>query len=254
MDRLRVVLVRSRNPLNIGAAARAMSNFGFHTLRLVAPWNPSYLDARSAVGASDLLRNAGVYGSVAEAVADCTLVVGTSAIGGREPQQPVQLLQQAADLICARLTRTPVAILFGSEKTGLSNEELSHCHLLMRIPTVAQHISMNLGQAVAVTLYELSRNAARFVMRPAEASSAGAGDIGAGVGANSEQVERLIEALLQALCISGYVQSQAEASAQEKLRRMMRRFNLNHTDATTLLGMLRKILWKLKHDEPTNSR
>src|SRR6266702_3799330 len=83
-DQLRVVLVRSRNPLNIGAAARAMSNFGFTHLRLVAPWDPSFVSARSAVGAAEVMQNAQVFSSVREAIADCSLVVGTSAVGERE--------------------------------------------------------------------------------------------------------------------------------------------------------------------------
>ena len=156
-DQLRVVLVRSRNPLNIGAAARAMSNFGFQHLRLVTPWEPSYLGARSAVGASQVLLNAEVFGSVAEAVADCSLVVGTSAVGERELHHPLRVLEQGAEFMRQGLAAAPVALLFGSEKFGLSNEDLSHCHWLMRIPTRDEHISMNLGQAVAVCLYELVR-------------------------------------------------------------------------------------------------
>ncbi len=156
-----MVLVRSRNPLNIGAAARAMSNFGFQHLRLVTPWEPSYLGARSAVGASQVLLNAQVFGSVAEAVADCSLVVGTSAVGERELQHPLHALEQGAELMRQGLAAAPVALLFGSEKFGLSNEDLSHCHWLMRIPTRDEHISMNLGQAVAVCLYELARGPAR---------------------------------------------------------------------------------------------
>ena len=85
-DRLRVVLVRSRNPLNIGAAARAMSNFGFAHLRVVTPYGPAFREARSAVGAADVLETAEEYGSVAEAVGDCALVVGTTAVGKRSIQ------------------------------------------------------------------------------------------------------------------------------------------------------------------------
>jgi TrmH family RNA methyltransferase len=251
MDRLRVVLVRSRNPLNIGAAARAMSNFGFRALRLVTPWEPSYLDARSAVGAADVLLNAKVYGSIAEAVADCTLVVGTSAIGERELQHPLHLLQEAADLICVRLTRSPVAILFGSEKTGLTNEELSHCHAILRIPTVQQNISMNLGQAVAVTLYELSRSVAVTSTGAAPVHGAAQPVNNAEASADAEELERLTEILFETLAASGYVQSQSEPSTQEKFRRMIRRLDLNHADAETLLGMLRKILWKLQHEHRT---
>jgi tRNA C32,U32 (ribose-2'-O)-methylase TrmJ len=90
LSRLRVVLVAPRNPLNIGAAARAMSNFGFQALRLVNPYAPSFREARSAVGASEILSNAVRYKSVAEAVEDCTLVVGTTAVRTRDLQHLVR--------------------------------------------------------------------------------------------------------------------------------------------------------------------
>ena len=230
-----MVLVRSRNPLNIGAAARAMSNFGFRTLRLVTPWEPSYLGARSAVGASEVLLNAELFGSVAEAVADCGLVVGTSAVGERELQHPLRVLQQGTDAMRQQLASAPVALLFGSEKFGLSNQDLSHCHWLMRVPTRDEHSSMNLGQAVAVCLYELTR------------SSAPALPLGAQTPAAAAEIERITQLLLETLCASGYVQSPGEAAAEEKLRRVLGRMNLDKSDAELWLGMMRQILWKIRH-------
>ncbi len=154
------MLVSTRNPLNIGAAARAMSNLGFSRLRVVNPYEASFREARSAVGAAPLLARAEQYGSVAEAVADCSLVVGTTAAGNRELHQPLKLLAEGAQLIRKRLRAGGrVALLFGSEKRGLANDDLSHCHWLMHIPTRKEHVSMNLGQAVAVCLYELARGA-----------------------------------------------------------------------------------------------
>src|SRR5271154_2380556 len=165
MDNLRIVLVATRNPLNIGAAARAMSNFGCTHLRLVNPYDPAYREARSAVGAAPVLASAEQFSTVA--VADCALVVGTTAAGRRELHHQLCTLEAGARIILQRLARkraargksNRVALLFGSEKTGLSNEDLSHCHWLLRIPTRAEHRSMNLGQAVAVCLYELVRDA-----------------------------------------------------------------------------------------------
>ena len=135
LSRLRVVLVAPRNPLNIGAAARAMSNFGFQSLRVVNPYAPSFREARSAVGASEILANAKRYKSVAEAVEDCTLVVGTTAVRHRDLQHPVRRPEYGARQIRKRLTSSNAALLFGSEKFGLSNDPLSHCHWLIRIPT-----------------------------------------------------------------------------------------------------------------------
>ena len=238
-DQLRVVLVRPRNPLNIGAAARAMSNFGFGALRLVTPWEPSFLDARSAVGASQVLLDAQVFGSVAEAIADCGLVVGTTAAANRELHHTLSTLQEGAELMGRQLAKAPVALLFGSEKTGLSNQELAHCHWLMRIPTRSEHPSMNLGQAVAVCLYELVRGAAL-------ATTVEAGD-SAGEPAAAAEVERITQLLFESLSASGYVHSSSEGTSVEKLRRMMRRMHLDKVDAELWLGMLRKMLWKLKH-------
>src|SRR5256886_6700041 len=155
-DRLRVILVAPRNPLNIGAATRAMSNFGFFHLRVVNPYELAFREARSAIGAEPLLAQATEFKTVAEAVADCTLVVGTTSVRQRQLQHSARRLDQAASLLSKQLAGGRVALLFGSEKRGLSNEDLSHCHWLLRIPTREEHRSMNLGQAVAVCLYELA--------------------------------------------------------------------------------------------------
>jgi tRNA/rRNA methyltransferase len=239
-DHLRVVLVRPRNPLNIGAAARAMSNFGFTHLRLVEPWEPSFEGARSAVGAAELLQQATVYASVAEAVADCHLVVGTTAVGERGLEQPLQTVAQAAPRIRRALGRGPVAVLFGSEKSGLTKQDLDHCQLIVKIPTRDAHISMNLGQAVSICMYELARTEARAVA-PAEAKPA-----------TGEEVERITSVLFEALQVSGHVPQMAEGVTLEKTRRLVRRLQANEKDATALLGMLRKILWKLKHPGKTS--
>src|SRR5205814_333801 len=121
LDQLRVVLIDVRNPLNIGAAARAMSNFGAYQLRLVNPYQVAFREARSAVGAAKLLADAQEFKTLAEAVADCTLVVGTTAANRRELQHPLRRLEDGARLIRKRLLAGPVALLFGSEKFGISN-------------------------------------------------------------------------------------------------------------------------------------
>src|SRR5215831_15813475 len=113
---LRVVLVAPRNPLNIGASARAMSNFGFDLLRVVNPYEVAFRDAKSAIGASPVLAATQEFSTVAEAIADCSVAVGTTAIRHRQLQQPVKVLAKAALSIRAKLNSSPVALLFGSEK------------------------------------------------------------------------------------------------------------------------------------------
>ena len=237
---MRVVLVSSRNPLNIGAAARAMSNFGFLHLRVVNPYELAFREARSAVGAAPMLARAEEFKTLAEAVADCTLVVGTTAVGLRQLHHPVRRLEQAAPFIRKRLATSPVALLFGSEKHGLSNEDVSHCHWLLRIPTREEHRSMNLGQAVAVCLYELARDP--HAAPPPEKRTA----------ATAAELERITSSLLDALRASGYLKSlptgapkrRSAAPTDEKIRRLVRRLSLSSSDADLLLGILRQILWK----------
>ncbi|MGA3054851.1 MAG: TrmJ/YjtD family RNA methyltransferase [Candidatus Korobacteraceae bacterium] len=234
LDQLCVVLVAPRNPLNIGAAARAMSNFGFLHLRVVNPYEVAYREARSAVGASDLLANAVEYKSLADAVADCTLVVGTTAVRHRELQHPLKRLEHGARVIRKQLAYGRVALLFGTEKFGLATKDLSHCHWLMRIPTREEHISMNLGQAVAVCLYELSRDP-KAAQQTEKLKRASAGEL-----------ERINGVLLQALRASGYVNPRAESLTEDKVRRLVRRLNLQTEDAEVWLGMLRQMLWKIR--------
>jgi tRNA/rRNA methyltransferase len=243
-DRLRVILVAPRNPLNIGAAARAMSNFGISHLRVVNPYELAFREARSAVGAAPLLARAEEFKTVAEAVADCTLVVGTTAVGLRQLQHPIRRLDQAARLLRKHLAGSRVALLFGSEKRGLSNEDLSHCHWLLRIPTREAHRSMNLGQAVAVCLYELVRDS-QAASKPEKHIAATAADL-----------ERLTALLLDALRSSGYLKSnlsglpkrRSAAPTEEKIRRLVRRLHLSASDAELTLGILRQIFWKLRQD------
>ena len=242
LDRLRVVLVAARNPLNIGAAARAMSNFGVRRLRVVNPYEVAFREARSAVGASELLAKAEQYETVAEAIADCKLVVGTTAAGRRELQHRLLRLDQGGRTIKRQLKTGPVALLFGSERYGLSNDELSHCHWVMRIPTREQHGSMNLGQAVAVCLYELVRGKKKTA--PAKAAPGQKEKRSA----TSAEMERLTQVLLEVLRASGYVKPRA-AAAEEKLRRLVRRMQLRGNDAEVLLGMMRQIAWKLGANE-----
>ena len=285
LDNLRVVLVATRNPLNIGAAARAMSNFGCTRLRLVNPYDPAYREAVSAVGAAPVLASAEQFSTVAEAVADCALVVGTTAAGRRELHHSLCTLEAGARMILqhlalphigrkpanAKLTRAAVArkkieskragggntasaahavkkpapnrvaLLFGSEKTGLSNEDLSHCHWLLRIPTREAHRSMNLGQAVAVCLYELVRDAkaaVQFKRALEKATPATAGEL-----------ERFTAVLTEALGSSGFLDRRTVADADGRIRRLVRRLNLPSRDADMWTGIMRQIVWKLHSTE-----
>lgn len=247
LDRVCVVLVRARNPSNIGAVARAMHDFGFKWLKVVNEFPVPFEAAKSAVDASEVMANAVMCASLAEAVGDCTLVVGTTAVGERDVQHHLLPLAGAAPKMRSELERETgrVALLFGSEKTGLSNEELSHCNWLLTVPMHehpdARHPSMNLGQAVAVCLYELVRDAgvaeARVEVRiePQVAPVSG------------EDAEHITRMLLEVLEKSGYTNRITAVSTEQKVRRWVRRLEIRKRDAPLLLGFLRQILWKFRN-------
>jgi TrmH family RNA methyltransferase len=242
IDRVVVVLVRARNPNNIGAVARAMHDFGFRHLRVVNEYAVPFETARSAVDASEVLTGALAFGSVADAVADCTLVVGTTAVGERALQHPVQVLPEAGRTIRGELAREDgrVALLFGSEKTGLSNDELSHCRVLLTIPMeeyeAVRHPSMNLGQAVAVCLYELVRS------RESAVSARG----GVSAAAEAREAERLTALLTEVLEESGYTRRHPANCEEGQIRRLVLRMGVAASDAPVWMGILRQVLWRVR--------
>jgi tRNA/rRNA methyltransferase len=232
LESCRIVLVRARNPLNIGAAARAMANFGFRDLAVVQAYEPSWQEAQaSAVGAGAVLKAARACSGILEAIADRTLVIGTSAGQRRAPRQERISLDEARTRIT---TAGKAAILFGSEKTGLSNEELSYCHALVRIPTSPRCPSMNLGQAVAVFCYELGRGS---IPAPTPARVAPAA---------MEALEKLRQELQDALTSAGYISGPARPGDELKLRRLLLRMNISTRDVATLRGMVAQIRWKIR--------
>jgi tRNA/rRNA methyltransferase len=211
-------------------------------LRLVNDYEVPFETARSAVDASTVLAGAATFVSVAEAVADCTLVVGTTAVGERALQHPLHALPEAVEAIRNDLARAEdggrVAVLFGSEKTGLSNEELSHCNWLLTIPMEqhedVRHPSMNLGQAVAVCLYELVRQKSA----PAGTSSPAAAQAG--------EVERMTLLLAEVLERTGYNKRHPANCEEAQIRRLVLRMGVTASDVPVWMGVLRQVLWKLR--------
>jgi TrmH family RNA methyltransferase len=239
--RVCVVLVRARNPNNIGAVARAMHGFGFSDLRLVNDYSVGLETARSAVDASEILAQAKQFASVPDAVADCNLVVGTTAVGERKREHPLYALAEGGGLVHSALGSGRVALLFGSEKTGLSNDALSHCHWLITIPMHQspgiRHASMNLGQAAAVCLYELIRQADAPPLNESQAM------------ASAEDLERITELLAEVLSSIGYAKRRPASAERTEVRRMVRRLNLSQSDARRWIGVLRQVLWKMSPNE-----
>ncbi len=209
-----------------------MANFGLEDLRVVNPYEVAFREAVSAVGGAHVLKGARVFPGVAEAVADCSLVVGATAAQKRELQQPIELL--AAGMPAIREHAGRVALMFGSEKFGLSNDDLSFCHTLVRIPTGKETPSMNLGQAVAVCLYEFVRGGEPGPRRPRRDSVDGA------------DAEQMTKMLLELLERSGYTNRITAVSTERKIRRWVRRMALGRGDVPLMLGILRQVLWKFE--------
>lgn len=217
-----------------------MHDFGFRHLRVVNDYAVPFETARSAIDASAVLSSARVWASVADATSDCTLVVGTTAVGERALQHPLHALPEAGAKIDEELSREEgrVALLFGSEKTGLSNDELSHCHWLLTIPMQEpeelRHPSMNLGQAVAVCLYELVRAPG---MTPAGGipQAAGAGE-----------VERFIALFTEMLEETGYTRRHPANCDEAQIRRLILRMGLTANDVPVWMGIVRQVLWKAR--------
>lgn len=243
---MEVVLVSPRNPLNIGAAARAMANFGFHRLSIVAPFAVNWMEAKSAVGAPELLREAKVYETLAEAVANCTLVLGTGSLDRRRPVQAILDLPEAAAKLRQALapdhenpgheaSRNRVALVFGSEKHGLTSDDLSWCHALIVIETCDAQPSMNLGQAVAVCLYEISRNS-----HPATEAA-----LGEPAQPDSGQLDRLAGLIEETMEAVNYSTRGMRSANGEALRVLLRRLMPNEADLRRMMGLFRRILWQL---------
>ncbi len=246
-----VVLVSPRNPLNIGAAARAMANFGFSRLSIVAPFAQNWMEAKSAVGAPGLLREAKVYDTLAEAVAHATLVLGTGSLDRRRPVQSVLGLPEAAAQIRTALASdeaaiipSRIALVFGSEKHGLTSDDLSWCHALIVIDTCDAQPSMNLGQAVAVCLYEISRKPGTTLPAPSEGESHGKNTKTAN-NPNSEQLDRLASLVEQTMEAVNYSTRGMRSANGAALRILLRRLMPDEADLRRMMGLFRRILWQL---------
>jgi tRNA/rRNA methyltransferase len=234
----RFVLVRPRNPLNIGAAARAMANFGFREMVAVAPYEPVWQETRSAVGAEKIVTEARAVETLIEALGDASVVLGTTAGSRRNLDRDPIPLPDLPEWLRQRRARGRVAILFGSEKTGLSSEDLSYCHALVRIPTVADCPSMNLGQAVAVCAYELAR-AGLVPSRPLQVT------VHLSQLAGAQSLDHLFERIARVLDQVGYLKPKSRLATLLKLRRMLLDQDLTNHDARILGGILAQIEWRI---------
>jgi tRNA/rRNA methyltransferase len=255
-DQIEIVLVSPRNPLNIGAVARAMANFGFSRLSVVAPYAPHWREARSAIGAPELLQNAKDTQSLADAVADCTFVAGTGTLTHRKPEQHVFALPDLGRALTGQLDHEGrIALVFGPEKHGLTRDDLSYCHAMVTIPTDPRQPSMNLGQSVAVCLYEIAwRGLAGpgadpvggcppFRQEKSERMGHGAFEIEPA--SSSGWLDRLADLIEQTMVAAGYSPRVMQPANRHDLRLLLRRLAPSALDTRRMLGLFRRILYRL---------
>lgn len=233
-DRCRVVLVRPAIAGNVGATARVMRNFGLRHLRLVAPVaDVNDRRARQLSTHGEAILDAAQLSDVLpHAIADCVLVFGTSArIGGRFREDNVRTPRAAMAMAAAALVSGPIAIVFGPEQSGLSNEEVTLCHYLVNIPTSPDYPALNLAQSVGIVLYELYQAANDPPVRPASAI------------APHELQERVFAELQQALNAIGFLRGENATALVHAIRHLLGRAQPSPMEARLLLGMARQMLW-----------
>jgi tRNA/rRNA methyltransferase len=228
LRRISVVLSRPSHPGNIGAAARAMKTMGFADLALVAPRHFPDPDATAmAAGAADLLASARVYTSLDAALAERVLAVGFSA-RGRDLSHPAQSLRESAPDILAAASRGTVALVFGNETSGLSNEELSRCQRLVSVPANPEYSSLNLAAAVQIACYELAASASAFA---APASKPGES-------ATRADVEGFFTQLEASALAAGFLDADRPGRFMERMRRLFARSGLEREEVKLLRGLM----------------
>jgi tRNA (cytidine32/uridine32-2'-O)-methyltransferase len=233
---LRIILVGTQHPGNIGSAARAMKTMGLSRLVLVAPEKPPDRDTHAmAAGADDLVDGAPVFATLAEAVADCRWVLGCTARSRRIQLEPLHP-REAARRAVAATASGPVALVFGRERTGLENTELQLCHAAVHIPSDPAFSSLNLAAAVQVVSYEL-RCALLRELAPEDAPGVRTAPPPEGAASHAE-LEGFFAQLADTLDQIDFHKGRAPESAMRKLRRLYLRANLDSADVRLLRGVL----------------
>lgn len=232
LDQIAIVLVKPKAPGNVGSAARALKNMGLSDLRVVAPrdWDLAAANVM-AVHAGDLLERAGFFPSLLEALHDRTLIVGTTARTGPYRSEVRPLREAASELALATATNR-LAIVFGPEDHGLSNEEIGQCHRLITIPAASDYLSLNLAQAVIVVAYELKLAVDASSPQPQALELAPAG-----------AVEQMFLRMAEALEAIGFVSPENAGHIMLTLRAMLGRGGLRPRELDILNGMVRQIGW-----------
>ena len=231
LENIRIVMVRPRGSGNIGSIARAMKNTGLRELVIVGKARTRSFWARAmAVHGRDILSNALSYQTIREAVADCTLVVGTTCRGGLYRDHSRSPRPVAGEMVAAAATGK-VALIFGPEDHGLTNQELKHCQLLITIPTHPEYQSLNVAQAAVICLYEIYCASLGDTVKQFPPQ------------ARAEDIERLYDRMRTSLLNIGFLDSQNPEHMLFAFRRILGRTQLEERDVRILTGLFRQIEW-----------
>ena len=235
---IRVVLVETSHPGNIGAVARAMKNMGLSQLVLVRPKSfPDPEASARASGATDVLEAARVVPDLLSGIADCGLVVATTA-RERDPNIRVLEVREAAAQAVEMSARGPVALLFGNERIGLTNDDLAHAHLLLRIPANPEYSSLNLAMAVQLVTYEVYRARGAGYTQPPR-SALGQGDDTTVPLATAEDMARLYAHFATVLEEIDFRDRTASGRhLMDRIRRFLNRAELDQNEVNILRGIL----------------
>lgn len=244
--RVRIVLVGTQHPGNIGSAARAIRTMGFSRLVLVAPERFPHPEATAlAAGAAGVLETAVVAATLAEAVADCRLVLGCTARSRRIALEELHPRQAAGRAFAVAEAGGEVAMVFGRERTGLENEELQLCHAAVHIPSDPDYGSLNLAAAVQVLAYELRNHSIGHVISGGEPSREQVPEAGGGVRdpgreppATHAELEGFFSQLADTLDAIDFHKGRTPAAAMRKFRRLFLRAHLDARDVRLLRGLL----------------
>jgi len=232
-ENIRIVMVNTSHPGNIGATARAMKNMGLQSLYLVEPKVfPSAEATSRASGADDLLAQAVVCDSLDEALAGCTLVVGASA-RLRSISWPQLDPRQCAAKVVEECVDAPVAVVFGREHSGLTNAELSRCHYLVNIPTNPEYPSLNIAAAIQVIAYEVRMT--QEVGGEVVAAKSKSDEVEL---ATMEEVEQFYQHLEEVMVASGFLDPAKPKFLMHRLRRVYNRARLEKQELNILRGIL----------------
>ena len=232
LDAISIVLVRPKFPGNVGSVARAMKNMGLSRLILVDGCSPLHMNAyKLASGAEAILERAEEVPNLEEAISGMEIVVGTTSRSGKE-RSPLLTPEALIKKILPLSIKNSIGFVFGSEKEGLTNEELSLCHLYVRIPSSQSFASLNLGQAVMVLCYELFKASGPLPKRPVELAPA-------------EQLERMYEHMERTLLTIGFLESKNPKRITRVLRRLFGKSRLEEREVRILQGIWSQMDWRL---------